>query len=234
MAKCRSEFGKIPKWKMKFINNSKSFPKIKTMTNSCKESISSIQTTSTEDESTTFFGQLKTYTNELLYHLTGKISYFNTIAIVCFIVDSLAFIALSIDPSYSWGPSTKSVLQVIGWIRGPVIKSSWRFSAGVSINGIAFLTPLILIILYYYLLSTHHYQPGLYKTVLVITHLMCRCAYIPIMNALLIPMRCNLLTGEMVDFQGYQCFRTPNVILFVMSFLPMSIMIMWSFLNYRL
>lgn len=88
--------------------------------------------------------------------------------------------------------------------------------------------------MFYYLQSANQYDPFLYKSVMLITQVICRGAYIPIMSVLSTPMRCNLKTGEMVDFQGLYCFENPNLILFILSFIPILLMIIISVLNYQL
>lgn len=140
----------------------------------------------------------------------------------------------SINHAFSWGSRTKAVLRVFSWMHGPVLSDISYIPTFLIIFVFCCSLPIVVIAVFYYLQSVNHYDPTIYKTVMFITQIICRGFYIPIMTVLLAPLRCNYVTNELADFEGYKCFDNPNLVPFLLTFIAIICMISISFINYFL
>lgn len=137
----------------------------------------------------------------------------------------LAFIALSLDPDFAWGPVTKQIL-----IYFYIPFRGYYISEGESINVLIVMQSLVFtfvfstfLILWFVL--RNEYAKGralifLQMMLMFMTHII----PIPLATMMIEPWKCDFKTGRMIKFPEQSCFGVPNVIFFVLSFISFSIL----------
>lgn len=92
-------------------------------------------TSSSSDGNASFIAHFMQSTEELFYQLCGRISYYNTLTVLSYLMETISLIALCLDPSFSWGNTTTKALNVFQYFRG------------LHMNSIPFLPSVIIFII---------------------------------------------------------------------------------------
>lgn len=192
---------------------------------SSKSSVHSLGTSDSENYEISFVSQLQNDVEELAFNLCGKVPAHKLLAAVVFIIEKLTLISISLDSSYSWAERVKGGLSSFSWIRG-ANQNGWSYYPTFCIMfAIAVILSILPIICEIVAVSRAFNKNRIFGILNFLLVLVYRILYYFIITILIIPLKCNFKTGNLVDFESQQCLQTPNVILFGITFVPIIIMI---------
>lgn len=163
-------------------------------------------------------GILSLFSWTSLYKLCPEIPHFNFVVLLR-IFEILGYISLSLDPDFSWGSSTKTLLIYIRSIfRGLYVKSFNSIAPFIILQVVALLLILITILGMRHVLRADNPKPQVVLSVQLLFYVVTQVISLMLRSIIMGPWKCDFTTGMLVDFPEYYCFETPNLIFFILSF----------------
>lgn len=170
----------------------------------------------------------------IFYKLCNQLSYQKLWGLLR-LYDMIAFIELSVDPDYSWGPITKQVLKFIYYpVRGYYISVGESMTTFIILQCVIFAVLFLTFLLLYLILRNENAKGRSLIFLQIVLMVVTQIFPIQLASIIIEPWKCNLITGMMIKFPDQQCFGVPNIIFFVLSFISFSILFIETFIRYFL
>lgn len=194
----------------------------------------SVRSSSVSSSDTKETGFFSLFSWSSLYKLCSDVPHYKYLRILR-IFELLGYLSLSIDPDYAWGPTTRTILIYLHSIfRGLYMREFGSITLLIVFECIALAVMLFVAVGVRYVMKADHPNQKIVHMIQIMLTIITQVLPVVMLSIIFEPWKCNFGTGMMTEFPEYKCLGTPNVVIFILSFLSLSTLSFLCFIKFVL